>query len=293
LNLEEPLGRLCPYPFPEASWAQGRPEAVIGELKGVVQALSMGKDVLLIMGSEAVFFDGAYGVPETSLVQALDADLILLNRYGEHASSLYSILSVCSLLRGRVKGIILNRVPPGRFESITGQLIPLLAEKGLPMIAVVPEDPMLLCWSLREVLEILGGEVLSGEESLENPVGGMTVGSVYLEGDLLLFKRVYNKIVLLEPSTPTEEPPTRLRVAGIILTGGRRPPVELLEAVKRAGVPLIVVRSDTFETRESLERNPPSTTQRDAAKVRRFTELMDRGGAFDKLLHSLGLSRAS
>lgn len=291
LNLEEPLNRLCPYPITDASRTQSSPAEMILELRALVQELSTGRDVLLIMGSGEIFFDVAsHGIPETSLITALDADLLLLNRFRDVSTSVYSILSVCSLLGDRVKGIILNRVPPERFAAGAGQLVPRLAEKGIRIAVVLPEDPILSCRSLREVLEILDGEIIWGEEKLDNPVSGMTVGSADLEGELLILKRVYNKIVLLQPSTKTEEPPISRPIAGVILTGGRRPPSQVIEAVKRADIPLMIVERDTFATRELLEANPPSISPRDEAKIRRLTELMDRDDAFDRLLHSLGVT---
>jgi hypothetical protein len=140
------------------------------------------------------------------------------------------------------------------------------------------------------VLEILDGQILWGEGKLGNPVGAMTVGSTYLQEELLLFKRVYNKIVLLDPSAGGEGPPPHLRVAGIILTGGIKPPQQILEAVRKADTPLMIVRMDVFAARELLEASPPRISARDEAKVRRLTELMDREGALEKLFHSLGLT---
>ena len=106
----------------------------------------------------------------------------------------------------------------------------------------------------------------------------------------MLFKRAYNKIVLLKPR-PDEVEAGESRglrsIAGILLTGGRNPASQLLAAAREVNVPLILVKGDTFAVLERLEQSPPTLSIQDEPKVRRFTELMDRDGALDTLLQTI------
>ena len=105
-----------------------------------------------------------------------------------------------------------------------------------------------------------------------------------------MFKRAYNKTVLLGSSdTETDGPPAPRPVAGIILTGGRNPAPRLLQIAEKAKVPLILVHADTFAVLKRLEQNPSTISPKDEDKVRHITELMDTDGALDRLLQSLGL----
>jgi len=136
-----------------------------------------------------------------------------------------------------------------KFEEIQKEMLPSLSEKGVPMTIPLPEDPLLSFRSLREIGEILDGEFLCGEENLHQPVGRMTVGTTDLKDELLLFKRVYNKIILLKPFSldrQRDEHLARRSVAAILLTGGRNPPPQVLQAAKEANVPFILVQEDTF-----------------------------------------------
>lgn len=90
-------------------------------------------------------------------------------------------------------------MPQTKLQEIRDRIIPSLAKKGIPIVIALPEDPSLSFRGLGEISGIFDGEFLCGEESIEEPVGGMTVGSSDLKGGLLLFKRAYNKIVLLKP----------------------------------------------------------------------------------------------
>jgi BioD-like phosphotransacetylase family protein len=292
LNLEDPLDRICPYLDSEKTWRQKTADEILNDLKSLAEELLTGKDILIIMGSKHLFLDDAsYPVTDISLTAELKADFVFINRYRDSSKSIYSILSVNSMLKERVKGIILNRVPPEKLQEIKDTLIPSFAKRGIPITAALPEDPALSFRSLREIVEVLNGDVLWGTKILEQPVGGMTVGSLELTGELHLFKRVYNKLILLKPSSPDtdiENPAVHRSIAGIVLTGGRNPAPQVLHAAKNAGIPLLLVKSDTFSALERLEEIAPALSPKDEAKVRCFIKLMDSDGALDRLLRSLG-----
>jgi BioD-like phosphotransacetylase family protein len=290
LKLHEPIERICPYILTEDVWRQNESKEIIEKIKSLAGELSISKDVLIIMGSRQIFFDDASGhVSDIPLINGLAADFILVNRYRELSRSIYSILSISSLLKDRIKGIILNRVPPEKLEEIRNHLVPSLVQKGVPVTATLPEDPILSFRSLAEIKEALDGQILQGKESLDQPVSGMTVGSSDLRGKLQLFKRAYNKIILLAPSAGTEIEGTSTHrpVAGIILTGGRNPAPQLLQTAENAGIPLILVKGDTFSVLERLDRSSPPLSPKDEIKVRYFTGLMDNNGALDGLIQSI------
>ncbi|MBW1944700.1 MAG: phosphotransacetylase family protein [Deltaproteobacteria bacterium] len=291
LKLQEPLDRICPYLVSEDSWRQKGAEEILRAIKSLTGELSEGKDILIIMGSKHIFFDDtSWPFPDVPLITELNADFVLVSRYRETSKSLYSFLSITSMLKDRIKGIILNRVPPEKLEEIRNDMIPSLSEKGIPITDVVPEDPLLSFTSLREMGSVLEGEFLCGKESLDQSVGRMTVGSTDLTDDLRLFKRVNNKIILLEPFPPDEgihEPSARRKIAGIILTGGRKPAEPILQVAKKAQIPLLLTKEDTFSALERLEQSPPRLSPHDEGKVRHFTDLMDRNAALDSLLESI------
>ena len=291
LNLDEPMERICPYPVPEDALLQKGPEEILEEFQALAHELASKKDIVIIMGSRHIFFDDtSFPVHDINLCMSIMADFVLVDRYKELSRSIYTILSVRSLLRERVKGIILNRIPPERFPEVRGKIGPYNTSKGLPLTALIPEDLSLTFRSLEEIAGILDGKFLWGEEKLHQPVEGMTAGASDLRGELSLFKRVYNKIVLLSPrprNTEGGETGAGVSVAAIILTGGRKPAIQLSEVAKKAGVPLIMVKEDTFGALERLEQSPSTLSSKDQVKVDHFTELFDRENSLNRILDSL------
>jgi hypothetical protein len=291
LKLQEPVDQICPFLVSEEGWKGKTDEDMAEELQSLARGLSREKDIFMIMGSRHIFFDEpSCPIPDVALITTLNADLLLINRVRNTSRSVYSILFAKSMLRDRIKGVILNRIPPERMHEVQNHMIPTLINKEIPVTAVLAENPALSYRSLGEIREILEGEVLCGKGELTRPVGSVTVGTTDLRGELVLFKRVYNKVILLIPFSLDKEMKAQAAcrsVAGILLTGGRRPADPILKAAERNDVPLILVEGDTFSTMERLEASPPRISARDEAKARILTDLMDQGGQLEAFVQTL------
>ena len=284
LNIQEPLEVICPYLISDKSETRCGPIEILENIKSLSQKLSEGKDAVLIAGSKHIFFDDApYSIPDISIILELNADLVLTHRYRQVSTTLYSILSIHSLLKDRVKGVIINRVPTDQINDIKGRIIPVLNQKGIFNISVLPEDPFLSLKSIEEIMEILEGKIICGDEYLERPVGGITIGTEGLNKELMLFKRVYNKIILLEPST------TSRKIAGILLTGNREPPHQVLEAARKSNIPLILVKEDSFVAQERLEKNVLAISPKDKKKIFHFMNMVDSDDFLNRLIQSMGI----
>ncbi len=256
-------------------------KAVLGN--GVVEeGLFEGADATLIMGSESMFSDFSLSpTSDTQIAKAYHAQICLMDRYESLAESTYSILSICSLFKGSVKIVVVNRVPEEHLETVRTRLVPRLLGHGIPRVAVLPEDPVLASFSVTRICEVLEAEVLHGQEHLERLVGGFTLGSQALQGPLQIFRHVYGKIVLLalgqdqrDPSNQTASEDAKLSVVGILLTSGRMPAPVIIDAARQAGISLLLTSVDTFGAFERIQAGPSPVTIDDRYKQKRFSELL-------------------
>jgi len=296
LKLKEPFSAICPYPLADKTPGprQGLNE-IPRRIKTLAVELSAGKDILIVMGSKHIFFDDAsFGISDIFLNTELKAEFILIERFRSVPKSMYSILSIRSLIPERIKGIILNRASIEEMETIRNQLILPLSERGVSITTVLPEDPALSLRSIGEIAQSLDGKFICGEDRREQPIIGTTLGSLELKEDLRIFKRVFNKIILLKSDVldvGDQESGTLRAVAGILLTGGRIPPLQIVETAKKANLPLLLVKDDTFMAMERLQETPALFSPENKIKVRYFMRLMDHDKALERLLISVGLER--
>lgn len=277
LNLGEEGRTLCPVMMTENSLGElsgNRGEDLLKRIDEAFQEVSRGKDVVLIMGAKEIFFGGELSpLSDSVLVKRLNAAVLLADRYQRDNLTFYSILSLNSFLEGRVKAAILNHVPPEKMDHVKSRVIPFLREKGLRSAGAVPEDPLLSAFTVSDLAEWAGGQILCGAEGAGQWIVSFTIGSKILEGPLSLFKQVYNKIILVRLGGGD---PEKSSVGGILLTGGKAPSEVILRKASEQSVPLVLVPTDTFQTMERLEKARPALGVRDDYKVRRFLSLIDR-----------------
>ena len=213
-------------------------------------------ECLLLMGSERPFSDRPLcPVSETDIAKRLQADVFLLDRYEAEATSIYSLLSIQSLLRGLTRCVIINRIPAREFDREKAKMRPLLeGQEGIP-VAFVPEMSLLSSLAVGEIARRLPAEMIAGRSHAERRVRRCSLGTSLLQGPLRLFRQSYGRIVLLGPQDPGSsitEPSPEESVAGILLPGPRLPNPQLIEAAREANVSLLVCPGDAFSTLETL-----------------------------------------
>ncbi|HDR15938.1 MAG TPA: phosphotransacetylase family protein [Desulfobacteraceae bacterium] len=290
LALETPVEHLCPYPAAEDIPVSRTSEELLTETAEKAEFLARGADVLIVMGRTHMFLDDAsHPAPDVSVINRLQADLLVVHRYRKLSTTRYSLLSIASLLKERLRAIVINRIPAPDFERAVNSPAGSFDRSGMPPALLIPEDPRLNYQTLAGAARVLDAEVLSGGEFLQNTlVSKITVGSAVLPEALKLFRRVYHKLILLKPEAD-ELPPTAESVAGIVLTGGGKPAPAVLETAKRAGITLMAVQHDTFTSIDRLEHSSGRLTHYDQYKVERLGEMMEQDGKMKKLIAALKL----
>lgn len=275
LNLGEEGQTLCPVMMNENSLGEvsgNLGEDLLQRIDAAFQEVSRGKDVVLIMGAKEIFFGGELSpLSDSALVKRLDAAVLLTDRYQRDNLTFYSILSLNSFLEGRVKTAILNHVPPEKMDHVKSRVIPFLREKGLKSAGAVPEDPLLSAFTVADLAEWTGGEILCCPERAGELIVSFTIGAKILASPLSLFKQVYNKILLVRLGDGEKG-----SVGGILLTGGKAPSDLILRRASEQAIPLVLVPTDTFQTMERLEKARPALGSRDGYKMRQFLRLLDQ-----------------
>ncbi|KAF0122055.1 MAG: DRTGG domain protein [bacterium] len=286
LCLQEDLELISPVVPEESPEDEAARKEQLKKIEKSYKVVKEEKDALVIMGSEQIFYDSdSPYLPDGHLVNRFDSPVLLVDKFQSESMSIYSVLAVDSFLNGRVKIVIINRVPPDSLESVRLKLLPLFQERGLPIVLVVPQDRILACLTVRHIVDIVKGDVLTGEERLDSLVESTSISSTHLQGSLNLFRRVFNKIILLGPTV--DNSPVHFItpvVTGILLTGGRKPAPIVINTCKDFGIPLISTPSDTFTTMEKIQNQQMHITYKDVYKLKRFLQLMGEEDAIRKIV---------
>ncbi len=290
LCCKEPPESTCPVFQGKDSSGRLPTEEVARRLAHIMESSSWQTDLMLILGSRKIFLDDpASPISDLSLVQALKAEFVLVTRFLDLPRTVYSLLSVLSLLGSKIKAVVVNRIPSQQMQEVSQGIRARLSGREMPILFFVPDDPLISARTLAEVVKATGGEMLLGQHKAGELVAGWSMGAGHLlSGEMAIFKRFYNRILLLGPQDPHIE--GTARPVGIILTAGRRPPSVALEAAQRMDLPLVLCFQDTFATLEKLEGAAPRLSAQSEARAERMGRWLAAGGRLEELWSSLGLA---
>jgi BioD-like phosphotransacetylase family protein len=251
--------------------------------------LARGRDLVLVAGSGSMYSGKYSGVDAISVVKRLDIKAVVIDRF-EKELNYDLLLMLGEQLEGRLAGVILNDVPPAALDEVSGHLAPFLQGRGIPVLGVLPRDPLMGSISVGDLAQRLGGKVISAHHKTDRVVSQFLIGTMQVENFMLHFRKKKNaavivggdradvQLVALEGDCPC-----------LVLTGNLYPNDVILTRSEVLETSIIVVREDTFTVAKKMENLLTRHKMRDAAKVRQGAELVARHLDMAVLRRSLGL----
>ncbi|MEW6522089.1 MAG: phosphotransacetylase family protein [Bacillota bacterium] len=219
------------------------------------RALEASSDLVIIEGAAFPHIMASIGLDAPSLAREMGAGCLLVNSV-EDDYSLDRMVLYSDFIEAKgacLLGVIFNNVPRPLLGKTEGVYRPLLEKRGWPVLGIIPRNVVIAAPNVKAYHDVLGGEILTGEDHLELLVEDVLVGAMNLEGALTYLRRAPNKafitggdrsdlaLAALETSTSV-----------IILTGGLYPDIRVISRAADKGVPVILVHHDTYTTIEKL-----------------------------------------
>jgi len=290
LHLRSAPADLCPLLLgPEVCRLD--PQQAQARIKQAFAACSAGVEVMLVGGAGSLLTRGAMlELDGVSLARMLDAKVLLVGRCQSFLDA-DSIIACYKALGDRLVGVILNLVPPRERDRIWDDVVPCLEARGIPILGVLPQDPILQSVSVRELAEATGGELLCGGEAAEELVENFVVGAMNVERALRYFRRTPRKCVITggdrsDIQLAALETPTRC----LILTGDLRPSHTVLARAQELRVPVLLVRDDTLTTVTTIEEMLGKLRVRQPRKIEHALEQFESHLELAELDLALGLT---
>lgn len=293
LKMEAPVEQIVPFTTSPAYLTRyERPQQCLATIKEDFARLTAGCDVAIIEGTTSPEMMISLGLDAVTLAKELGAAALTVTRL-EDDYALDRALLVNSYLTARgvpLLGTVFNNIPTPLIGKAEGFWRPISEARGFKVFGIVPARTELIAPMVKEVWDILGGELLIGEQGLDVPVEEVMIGAMNPESALTYFRRSFHKAVItggdradialtaLETSTSV-----------LILTGGLYPDVKVLARAGEKGVPVLLVPTDTYTAIERLHqvvRKLHSGDQRGIAIAR---ESYDRHCDLAALEQALGL----
>ncbi|MFB6171812.1 MAG: phosphotransacetylase family protein [Haloarculaceae archaeon] len=268
----------------EALRGREDPVAVRERVREAYDSLATGRDWMVLEGGGLVA-GGVVDLTDADVADLLDARSVLVAGYAD-VRDVDPVLAAVDDLGDSLAGVLFNRVPEGAREELNAVVAPFLEGRDVPVLGALPRVPDLAGVSVAELARELGARVLTTEAPTDVLLERFTVGAMSGEVALRHFRRVSDAAVITGGDRP-EIQTAALDAPGVrclLLTGGREPPGTVLGRAEEAGVPVLLVQSDTITTVERAEDVVSSGRTRDAETVARMRSLLTDHADVDALL---------
>ena len=223
------------------------------------------------------------GSPPGEAVRAVGGGVVLVERSADLSAGKVAAFQK-EIGQGFV-GLVLTAVPSARTAAIADTL----AQKGIPILALLPEDRSLSSPSIAEMAQALEAETLFADGRTEEVIERVTIAPISADPGQGYFARFDRQAVVVRCDKPDLQL-AALNAASrcLILSGGRMPLAYVSERAEAEGIPLLITDKDTVSALQALE--PLYLKSRFGhQKAERIGQLMAEHLDYDRLLRALGL----
>ena len=262
-------------------------EASSGSLGGKVAEAYGGvlqdHDAVLLEGAGGIGMDADLAQAAIPVIEAMDASVIVVVAY---STSLpwEKVAAEVGKFGRRLVGIVINRVPGNRIESVRDEVGSLLDGKGVEVVGVLPEDRLLMGVNVAQIAERLQAQVLCCADALNELVENVMIGALTVDSGADYFDRKDNKAVI----TRGERPDTQIAALAtstrcLILSGGVRPIGQVLSWAEDKRVPVLVTDKDTLSAVAEVEQVFAQARFNEEGKLEKLEQMLQEGLDFSFL----------
>jgi len=255
---------------------EGREEpAVLQErVQESFATVAEGRDLVVIEGGDSLATGGAVGLSDPAVAELLDAQILLVADHDE-PGDVDGVLAAAADAGDRLGGVLFNRIADADYETVAADLAPFLDGRGVPSLGVIPREPKLAGVDVATLTDELGAETLTDTDA-DGLVRGFLVGAMGGDAALRHIRR-RRDVAVITGGDRSDVLTAAIDAGGVsclVLTGGHRPSGAILGKAETAGVPVLLVDTDTLTAVERAEDVVHDGRTRDAETVATMRELL-------------------
>ncbi|MCB1116560.1 MAG: AAA family ATPase [Chlamydiia bacterium] len=255
---------------------------------------------IVVEGTGHVGVGSIVQLSNAKVASLLGLDMILVASGGLGSS--FDALSVnkalCDQHNVKIAGVILNRVHNDKREMILSYMERALKPLDIPILGCIPFDPFLSNPTMQDFELLFKATLLSGEEHHMRHFRHMRLVATSLKNyrelilpNQLVITPANREDILLATLTKhwdvkIANPNEDLSV-GMILTGNVPPRQTIIEALKKANIPMLYAPVSSYKAMEMITSYTVKIRKEDKEKILEAVELVETHIDFDKLAASL------
>ncbi|QVL57160.1 MAG: AAA family ATPase [Simkaniaceae bacterium] len=228
----------------------------------------------------------------------LDMILIASGGLGSSFDALAVNKALCDAHNVKIAGVILNRVHADKREMVLSYMKRALNSLDIPILGCIPYDPFLSNPTMQDFELLFKATLLSGEDHHMRHFRHMRLVATSLKNyrelilpNQLIITPANREDIILATLTKhwdvkIANPNEDLSV-GIILTGNVPPRQTIIEALKKANIPMLYAPVSSYKAMEMITSYTVKIRKEDKEKIVEAVELVESHIDFDKLSSAL------
>lgn len=270
---------------------------ITSQIKDAFGHVAKGQDLVVIEGTGHAGVGSVFDHSNAYVAKLLGSKVIIVSSGGIGRPIDEIVLNKALFDKEGVKvlGVIINKVLPDKFDKINRLVRKGLKRKGIDVLGVIPYTPLLSCPTIGQVLEETDYELLCGEEVLERYISQVIVGAMqphdavkYIVDDsLLITPGDREDMIMTALGCYRESDNKRLKISGIILTGGIIPAQSIMDLLCKARVPVLLARTDTYTVAASIHDLTVKIRPKDTEKINAVVRLIKESVDLDMILKGI------
>lgn len=230
---------------------------ISGRIKDSYRRVAKGRNFMVIEGTGHAGVGSVFDHSNAQVAKLLGSKVIIISSGGIGRPIDEIVLNKALFEREGVKvlGAIINKVLPEKYDKINRLVRRGLERKGVDVLGVIPYNPMLSRPTIEQIHEETHFEILCGGEFLERGVSQVFVGAMephdaikYIVDDsLMITPGDREDMIMTALGCFRESEDKRLKVAGIVLSGGIKPEPPIMDLLSKASIPVLLAKTDTYE----------------------------------------------
>jgi len=291
LRLDESEELICPFRLSQHELWRNMTEDLANfsqNLKQAYRKISLNKDIVVMEGLSDLSVDKVSTLACYMVADALEARLIIVIQYASNFD-VSKIVEINNKVKHLV-GVVINLVPVSKIETAGHRLAASFKNAGIKVLGILPEVRSLLGLSVGELAKVLGGDVLTSPEKIDEIVENVMVGSMTVDSGINYFSRKGNKAVVVrgeraDMQLAALETPTKC----LVVANNVNPLPFVMVRAQEKHVPIIMVKQDVSGAVAVIEEALTKAGFHSQRKLDAFGEVLNSRFDFGALYSELGL----
>ena len=270
-------------------------EALVRKIQKAFDRVCWEKDFVLCEGSGHAGVGSVFDLSNAQVAKILGAKVIIVSQGGIGKPIDEVALNQALFEKEGVEiiGVILNKVLDAKVDYVADFARRGLKRKGLDLLGVLPYEQILCNPSVDLIREELCAEPLNAAPMLQALVGDVIVGAMSAQNAMKFFRPGVLLItpgdredIVLAACTAIDAQCTE-KMAGIVLTGGLRPPESILKIIRTMPIPVLLAQADSYQVASKVNNLTVKTRPNDAEKISLIRDIVAKHVNLKKILQAL------